>query len=327
MRRARVAEAAAVAAAVAGAAALAASSAQIAGRPTGADPPVAAYATATVRSGSFAQLNSRAGLSIFTADSLAPGAAVTGAVTVTNAGTLGGRFTLSPADVSDTPGAGAGRLSERLALAVVDVTVPSSPRTVYSGRLAAMPARQLGRLRAGEARTYRFTATLPDGGPPPSATGGDNAYAGSSTRVRFVWNAVADAPPGARPAPAAPGRRTPRDRRPPRLRLAIPRVQRVVSLGYLTIRARCDERCRLSVSGTARAGRSGRVLRTPPIRGARGAPGRFAPLRVRIPARMRAPMRGTLLRGGTVTVRLTVAARDRAGNRAVARRTVWLHRR
>ena len=64
MRRARVAEAAALAAAVALAAALAAGSARIAGPPAGADPPRAAHATATVRGGSFAHLNSRAGLSL-----------------------------------------------------------------------------------------------------------------------------------------------------------------------------------------------------------------------------------------------------------------------
>ncbi|HEV2786865.1 MAG TPA: hypothetical protein VGV67_10780, partial [Solirubrobacteraceae bacterium] len=233
MRRAGGAEAAAVIAVVAGVAALAAGAAQVAREPRGPDASGAARATATIRGGSFRQLNSRAGLAIFIADELAPGAAVTGAVTVTNAGTLGGRFTLSAADVSDEPGVGAGQLSERLALAVVDVTAPGSPSTVYSGPLAAMPARPLGHLRAGEARTYRFTATLPDGGPPPSATGGDNAYAGSSTRVRFVWHAVAEAPPAARTP--APGRRTSRDRRPPRLRLVIPRVQRVVSLGYLAV--------------------------------------------------------------------------------------------
>ena len=315
-----------MAALLAGAAAFAAAGPPIAEDSASLDRPGAARATATVRSGSFTQLNSRAGLSIFTAHGLAPGGAVSGTVTVTNAGTLGGRFTLSATEVSDTPGQGLGRLSERLGLAVADVTTPTSPRTVYSGRLAAMPARALGHLRAGEARTYRFTASLPDGGRPPSATGGDNAYAGSSSRVRFVWAAVEEARPAAT-APATPAPRRQRDRRPPRLRLAIPRVQRVVSLGYLIVRARCSERCRLSLSATARSGRSRRVRRTPPIHGARGAPGRSTALRVRIPARMRAPMRRTLLRGGTVTVRLTVAARDRVGNRTVARRTVRLRRR
>jgi hypothetical protein len=327
MRPARVARAVAVAAVATGTAGFAAGGAQVAGHRAGPDPPgAAARAAASVMSGSFSQLNSRAGLSIFRTDGLAPGAAVTGSVTVTNAGTLGGRFTLSAADLSDTPGSGGGRLSERLGLAVVDVTAPTSPRTVYSGRLAAMAVRPLGHLRAGEARRYRFTASLPDGGAPPSPTSGDNAYAGSSTHVRFVWDAIAEAPPAV-PAPAARGRRTARDRRPPRLRLSIPRVQHVFSLGYLTVRARCDERCRLDVSGTVRVGRSGRALRAPPIRGARGAPGRPTPLRVRIPARMHAPMRRSLLRRGTVTVRLTLTARDRVGNRTVARRTVRLHRR
>ena len=282
-------------------------------------------AAASVRGGSFTQLNSRAGSSIFTADALAPGDSVSGVVTITNAGSLGGRFTLSAADVSDTPGPGAGKLSARLGLSVVDLTAAAAPATVYAGALAAMPPRELGYLRPGEARTYRFTATLPDGGPPPSASGGDNAFAGSSARVRFVWKGVdAAGPPAPPPAsPAAPAR----DRRAPRLRLSVPRVQRVLTRGYLALRARCDEPCRLDVSGTVRAGRSGRALRLPPVRGVRGRPGRVATLRVRVPARLRGRMRRVLLRGDTVTMRLRTSARDRAGNRAVAMRTVRLRRR
>ncbi|MDQ4048441.1 MAG: hypothetical protein M3131_03540 [Actinomycetota bacterium] len=327
MRPPRAAGAAAIAASLIGAAALAAGVPGIAGGPGSPDRPAGARAATAAGSGSFTQINSRAGLSIFTARKLAPGASATGAVTVTNAGTLGGHFTLSAADVSDTPGPRAGLLSERLRLAVVDVTAPASPATVYSGALAAMPARALGRLRAGEARTYRFTVTLPDGGPPPSAAGGDNAYAGSSTRVRFVWHAIEAAGPTRAPSSPAPARRPPGDRRAPRLRLSIPRVQRIFSRGHLTVGARCGEPCRLNVSGTAKVGRSGRTLAMPPIRGARGAPGRSTLLRVGIPPRMRGLMRRTLLQGGTVSVRLTVVARDRVGNRTVMRRTVRLRRR
>lgn len=321
--------AAAFAAFVVGAAALAADLPRIVVQLARSDPPAGARAVTTVRGGSFTQLNSRAGLSIFSARDLAPGGSVAGAVMVTNAGTLAGRFTLSAAEVSDTPGPRGGLLSERLRLTVVNVTLPASPTPLYSGELGAMPATSLGHLRAGEARTYRFTATFPDGGPPPSASGGDNAYAGSSARVRFVWDAVDAAAPTAPPssrAPASPARRGRGDRRRPRLRLAIAPVQRVVSRGYLTVRARCDEPCRLSLTGTVRGGSAG-AQRTPPIRGARGAPGRSVRLRVRIPEPMRGPMRRTLLRGGTVGVRLTVVAGDRAGNRTVARRTVRLRRR
>ena len=302
---------------------LAAGAAGLAGAPGGPDRPVGARAAASVRSGSFTQLNSRAGLAIFTAEKLAPGGSALGLVTVTNAGTLDGSFTLSAADVSDRPGPAAGLLSRRLVLTVLDVTAPDSPSTVYSGPLAAMPARALGRLRGGEGRTYRFTAALPDGGPPPSATGGDNAYAGSSTRVRFVWNATEAASPSA-PAPARPPRPAAGDRRRPRLRLSIPRVQRVVGRGHLTVRARCDEPCTLGVTGTAYAGRSRWALRTAPTRGARG---RLTVLRVRFPRRLVSATRRSLLRGSTVTVRLAVVARDQSGNRTVARRTIRLRRR
>jgi hypothetical protein len=145
-----------------------------------------------------------------------------------------------------------------------------------------------------------------------------------------VWDAVEAGSPAAPPvsqAPAIAARRPPGDRRGPRLRLSVPRVQRILSRGYLVVRARCDERCRLDVTGTARTARSGGARGLPALRGARGAPGRVTRLRLRIPARVHAPIRRTLLRGGTVAIRLKLVARDRAGNATVARRTVRLRRR
>ena len=323
MRSARAAGAAAMAAILAGAAAVAGGSGGLVAEHAAPAVPRAAAVT----SGSFTQLNSRAGLSIFSAEGLAPGGSAVGAVRITNAGTLAGRFTLSAADVSDTPAPAGGRLSGRLRLTVVDVTSPTSPRPVYDGALSAMPVRPLGHFRAGEGRTYRFTATLPDGGAPLSPSDGDNAYAGSSTRVRFIWDATA-APAGSTPpSPPAPVRRPAGERRPPRLRLSVRRVQRVVSRGYVVVRARCGEPCRLDVRATIRAGPSGRAVDTAPIRGARGGPRRVTGLRIRVPARLLGTIRRRLVRGGAVTVRLEVTARDRAGDRTVARRTLRLRRR
>jgi hypothetical protein len=73
-------------------------------------------------------------------------------------------------------------------LRVEDFT--SSPAsTVHYGTLGSMRRVALGRFGKNSSRTYRFTITLPNGGPPPSPTTGDNRYRGSSTSVDFVWTA------------------------------------------------------------------------------------------------------------------------------------------
>ena len=293
------------------------------GAPRGGSTDETARPVATARSGSFAQSNSRAGMPVFSATNLGPGDAASGSVRIANSGTLDGDFTLSAFDIADVPGPGGGLLSNRLRLAVQDVT-RQPPATVYSGPLAAMPPRPLGRFRAAEARAYRFTASMPDSGSPAGASAGDNAYAGASASVSFRWSAVEATSTGQAPGSTRPDGR---DRRPPRLRVSIPRLQRVLTRGYLVVRTRCSESCRVGVTGTVRLGR-GRASAVRPIRGRRLAARRATSLRVRLPGRVRgSALRRALLGDRNVTVRLRVVARDRAGNRAVARRTVRLSRR
>jgi hypothetical protein len=115
---------------------------------------------------------------------------VSGTVQLSNAGTVAGDLGLQQLDVVDQPGANGGQLSGAVHLDVQDITggnlVP-----VFGGQLAALQSSALGKLAPGEARTYRFIASLPDGGAPPSPTGGDNAYAGSALTVRYSWKATA----------------------------------------------------------------------------------------------------------------------------------------
>jgi hypothetical protein len=64
---------------------------------------------------------------------------------------------------------------------------------VYNGKFDAMPASiDLGSWPTGQAHTYTFTVTFPEGGQPGSATTGDNAYQGSSTKVTYNWTAVSE---------------------------------------------------------------------------------------------------------------------------------------
>lgn len=137
--------------------------------------------------------NSRDGQAIFEAQGLAPGGSVTGTVQLSNSGKLAGDLAVEQLDVNDQPGVNGGRLSDAVYLDVQDVT-GGNLIPVFAGQLGGLQSRALGSIAPGEARTYRFTASLPDGGAPPSPSGGDNAYAGSALTVRYSWTATAPDP-------------------------------------------------------------------------------------------------------------------------------------
>lgn len=146
----------------------------------------------TFSAGNLAQSNSKEGAAVLTATKMVPGALPTsGTVVITNSGDVAGTFTLSRTSLTDTPGANGGQLSGVLDLKVEDVTNEKSPVTVYSGKVGdKMGAQSLGKFAAGEARTYKFSVTFPDGGTPSSATTGDNAYKGSSLSAGYQWDAA-----------------------------------------------------------------------------------------------------------------------------------------
>jgi spore coat-associated protein N len=144
-------------------------------------------------SGELHLTNSRDGQAIFQAQGLSPGESVTGTVQLSNTGSLSGDLGLQQLDVQDQPGTNSGHLSDAVHLDIDDVT-GGSVVPVFAGQLSSFQNRSLGTIAPGEARTYRFTASLPDGGVPPSPTGGDNAYAGSGMTVRYSWTATAPDP-------------------------------------------------------------------------------------------------------------------------------------
>jgi spore coat-associated protein N len=142
----------------------------------------------TFTAGSLSHSNSKEGAAILTATNMVPGGAQTGQVTIRNTGDVSGRFRLSSSNLTDTPGPNGGRLSEVLTLQVVDSS--GTPTTIYDGNFNAMPSTDLGTWVKDEEHTYEFTVTFPNGGVPPSATTGDNAYKGSSTKIQFNWDAT-----------------------------------------------------------------------------------------------------------------------------------------
>ena len=147
-----------------------------------------ANADNTFTAGALSHSNSKEGAAILTASGMVPGDTETGRVTIQNTGDVSGKFRLSKSNLSDTPGPNGGKLSQVLRLKIVDST--RTARTIYNGALNAMPSIYLGTWEADEQHTYSFTVTFPNGGTPPSATTGDNAYQGSSTKVQFNWDAT-----------------------------------------------------------------------------------------------------------------------------------------
>jgi hypothetical protein len=186
-------------------------------------------------SGELHVTNSRDGQAIFQAQGLAPGRSVTGTVELSNAGTLAGDLGFQQLDVQDQPGANGGRLSEAVHLDVEDVT-GGNVVPVFAGPLGTLQSRALGSIAPGEARTYRFTASLPDSGAPPSPTSGDNAYAGSALTVRYSWTATAP-DPGEGGGGTAGGVTVP-----PRLSFYVV-SKKLLKSGWLDVMVSCNRAC------------------------------------------------------------------------------------
>jgi len=149
-------------------------------------------------SGALRIANSREGQAVFTAASMRPGEGVSGTLRISNAGAAPGRFSVRRSAVSDVPGPGGGRLSQRVELVLFDVTDVQRPVTVYAGPPAGLASVDLGTFAAGARRDYLVAATLPDGG----AT--DNRYQGSTLSLGFEWRASAVTAPTATPTPTPP---------------------------------------------------------------------------------------------------------------------------
>ena len=157
--------------------------------------------------GALTLANDRHGAAILQAGDLRPGDVAEGVVTLSADRDVALSLRSQPG--VELAGAGGGLLSDRIALAIDDVTVPAAPAPVYSGPLAELRELALAGLAGGEPRRYRFRAMFPAGA-------GDNAYQGASLTTAFEWTAVAPTP--APPDPDPPARsareRSARRRRP-----------------------------------------------------------------------------------------------------------------
>jgi spore coat-associated protein N len=262
-------------------------------------------------SGEFQITNSRDGQAIFQAQGLAPGRSVTGTVQLSNTGTLAGDLGLEQLDVLDQPGTNGGRLSTAVHLDVEDVT-GGNLIPVFAGQLGSLQTRAIGSLAPGEARTYRFTASLPDGGAPPSPTSGDNAYAGSALTVRYSWKATAPdpgesgggniSPSGSGTSPS--GDSHPGGTLPPEAFFRV-KSNHLVRRGWLDVLVECNRACGVTAwAQTLRAPRASRAVKFRRKRATLTLPGTTARIRLKLSARNRHLLRATLRSKRRVALRV-----------------------
>jgi hypothetical protein len=259
-----------------------------------AEPP---HAVISQVSGELHLTNSRDGQAIFQAQRLAPGRSVTGTVQLANAGSLTGALSVQQLDVVDQPGANGGKLSNAVTLNVQDVTGGGAV-PVFAGQLAAFGTRALGNIAPGAARTYRFTASLPDSGAPPSPTSGDNAYKGSALTVRYSWTATA-------PDPGDGGGGTGGGGVEPTFSFRV-KSKKVLKRGVLDVMATCDRAC--TVSAFARLPKlrgSRKVVRTARRTATLTVPGKAARIRLKLSRKSRRLLRRALRRKRKVVLRVT----------------------
>lgn len=131
----------------------------------------------TFSSGNLVQSNSKSGINVVAGSNLKPGDVRSGEVTITNTGSLAGTFKLTESNASN--GFGAGDMSLK-----VDDVSGANPVSIYSGDIGKVPAGgiNLGSYAAGEARTYRFTATFSKEAP--------NSDQGKAAKAEYEWDAV-----------------------------------------------------------------------------------------------------------------------------------------
>jgi hypothetical protein len=273
-------------------------------------------AAATAAAGSLSHANSRNGHAIFTASNIGPGHGTMGSVTITNTGALPGFFLLTQYGITDTPGPGGGALSSRMNLVIRE---KKTGAVVYAGKLSGLGTRAAGIILPGAARTYSFAASLPNGGP------ADNALQGSQLGVGYRWLAepITLRP---RPRPAPDALPSLADRRPPRVLVRVRHRQRVLERGYVLLRMRCSESCRVRSSADWRFGPGKRVNVL--VRPRRAHAGRWTSLKIRLRRSDRPALRQALLQHRRPAVRLRVSARDKAGNELVfLRRIVFVRAR
>lgn len=114
---------------------------------------------ATFGAGTLTTVNSKAGQVLIAAQNLRPGKSAQGTLSLQNTGGISASYVLAVGSINDVPTSPG--LSNGLTLTVNDVT--STPRTLYSGTLAAAAATPitLGTLAPSQSASYSVTLAMP----------------------------------------------------------------------------------------------------------------------------------------------------------------------
>ena len=265
-------------------------------------------------SGTLEVSNSRAGQAIFQAAGLAPGRSVNGTVQLSNSGTLAGELSLSQLDVQNQPGPNGGLLSSAVQLAVQDVTGGSSI-PVFSGPLGGVGNRPLGSIAPGEARTYRFTASLPNTGTPAGPAAGDNAFEGSGVTVRYAWSATApdEAGGGGTGGGGTGGSGTGGGSVAPIVTIKV-NSKKLLKRGVLDVSATCDIVCRVSLyAQLPKAKKARKAAKTRARTAVLGVPGKAGRIRLKVGAKNKRALLAALRTKRRVVLQLKLTASPATG--------------
>jgi len=183
---------------------------------------------------------------------------------------------------------------------------------VFSGQLATVGTRPLGPIGSGQARTFRFTASLPDTGQPPSSTGGDNAYAGSGLTAGYAWTATSDDVSGSgiggEVAPVV------------KIRVV---TKKLLKKGILDVMTSCDKACRVSAYAQMPKPRRGKKAAKSRVRTALlTIPNKTARVRLKISKKSKRALVKMLRKKRRVALRVNVTVSAAAGgpSRAYSRK-------
>jgi spore coat-associated protein N len=263
--------------------------------------PAQPHAVLTQATGELQVTNSQDGQAIFQAAGLAPGRSVTGTVELANTGSLPGDLGLEQLEVQDQPGVNGGLLSNAISLDITDVTGGNSV-PIFTGQLGGLGSRPLGSIGPGETRTFRFTVSLPDGGPPPSPSGGDNAYAGSGLTVRYAWTATATGP-----GPGGSGSTQ------PAVKIKVGPTK-VLTRGFLDVMTTCDVACRVSAyAQLPKAKRARKAARTKSRSATLTTPNKAARIRLKVSKKAKRQLLQALKKKRRVTLKVTVGVSAASG--------------
>jgi hypothetical protein len=156
------------------------------------------------------------------------------------------------------------------------------------GAARRLGSRSLGAIGPGDSRTFRFTASLPEGG--------NNAYAGSGLTVGYQWTATATGPGGGGNGGADQV-----------VKIGL-RSKRLLTRGILDVIASCDLTCRVSAYG--------RRTRTKRRTATLAIPNRTARIRLKVGRKARRQLLQTLKSRRRTVIGVNVSVSPAAGGPA-----------